>query len=115
MSAETTWPTRSEGVAEGTTASQFTRNTSLRPVCGFDPATLTIRVDTLVESKIEAINPVVEEIMRLLTANCCPPNTNSRFKLPSAKLLPTRLSTGITAIRVKKFACAVAVIPRKEF
>lgn len=72
MSAETTWPTRSEGVAEGTTASQFTRNTSQRPVCGFDPATLTIGVDALVESKIEAINPVVEELMRLLTANCCP-------------------------------------------
>lgn len=29
-------------------------------------------VDVLVESKIEGINSVVEELMRLLTVNCCP-------------------------------------------
>jgi len=29
-------------------------------------------VDVLVESKIEAINPVVEKLMQLLTTNCCP-------------------------------------------
>lgn len=72
MSAQTTWPARSEGVAEATMASHLIRDTSKRAVCGFDPATLTMGVDLLVESKIEAINPVVEELMRLLTANCCP-------------------------------------------
>lgn len=64
--------TKSEGVAEYTTAPRFTRDTSQRPVCGFDPATLTTGVDVLVESQIEAINPAVEELMRLLTMNCCP-------------------------------------------
>lgn len=72
MSAQTTWPARSEGVAEATMASQLVRDTSQRPVSGFDPATLTMGVDLLVESKIEAINPVVEELMQLLTTNCCP-------------------------------------------
>lgn len=72
MPAQAFQLTKSEGVAEGTTASHFTRDTSQRPVCGFDPATLTMGVDVLVESKIEAINPVVEELMRLLTTNCCP-------------------------------------------
>ena len=72
MPAQTFKLTKSDGVAEYTTAPHFTRDTSQRPVCGFDPATLTMGVDVLVESKIEAINPVMEEFMRLLTTNCCP-------------------------------------------
>ncbi len=63
---------KSKWVAEGTTASHCTWDTSQRPVCGFDPATLTMGVDVLVESTIEAIHPAVEKLMRLLTANCCP-------------------------------------------
>jgi serine/threonine-protein kinase RsbW len=41
-------------------------------VCWFDPTTLKMGVDILVESTIEAINPVVEKLMRLLTTNCRP-------------------------------------------
>jgi serine/threonine-protein kinase RsbW len=63
--------TKSEGVAEGTTASYFIRDASEGPVCRLDPTTLTMGVDVLVESKIEGINSVVEELMRLLTSNCC--------------------------------------------
>lgn len=72
MPAQVFQLTKSEGVAEAMTASYFTRDISQPPVCGFDPATLTMGIDVLVESKIEAINPVVEELMRLLTTNCCP-------------------------------------------
>lgn len=64
--------TKSEGVAGGTTASYFTRDISEVPVCRFDPTTLTKGVDVLVESKIEGINSVVEELILFLTANCCP-------------------------------------------
>lgn len=42
-------------------------------VCRIDPTTLTMRVDILVESKIEAINPVVKKLMRLLRRTCCAP------------------------------------------
>ncbi len=41
-------------------------------VCRFDPTTLKMAVDVLLESRIEVINPVVEKLMRLLTTNCCP-------------------------------------------
>lgn len=39
--------------------------------CGSDSRALTMRVDVLVESKIEAINPVVRKLMRLLKRICC--------------------------------------------
>lgn len=71
MPAQSFKLTKSEGVAEGTTASHFTRDTSEGPVCRFDPTTLTMGVDVFVESKIEGINSVVQELMRLLTTNCC--------------------------------------------
>lgn len=41
------------------------------PACGFDSKTLTMRVDILVESKIEAVNPAVKKLMRLLRRTCC--------------------------------------------
>lgn len=37
-----------------------------------DPTTLPIDVDVLVDSTIEAINPVVEKLMARLTTKCCP-------------------------------------------
>ena len=49
-----------------------THEISAERVCQFDTTTLKMDVDVLVESTIEAINPVVEKLMRLLTTNCCP-------------------------------------------
>lgn len=72
MPAQSFKLTKSQGVAEGTTASHFTRDTSEGKVCRFDPTTLTMGVDVFVESKIEGINSVVQELMWLLTTNCCP-------------------------------------------
>jgi hypothetical protein len=82
-------------------------------VCRFDPTTLKMGVDVLVESTIEAINPVVEKLMRLLTTNCCPREHEFAVET-AAKPLSTRLSTSITAIRTKRFGCAVPVTRRKE-
>ncbi len=48
-----------------------TQDTSLQRVCHFDPTTLTMGVNVLVESKFEVINPVVEKLVRLLRSNCC--------------------------------------------
>lgn len=39
--------------------------------CGFDARRLTMRVEVLVQSKIEAINPVVRKLMRLIRRACC--------------------------------------------
>jgi serine/threonine-protein kinase RsbW len=40
--------------------------------CQFDPRTSKLDVDVLIASTIEAINPIVEKLMGLLTTNCCP-------------------------------------------
>jgi hypothetical protein len=45
MPAQTFKLRKSEGVAEYTTARHFTLDISQRPVCGIDPATLTMGVD----------------------------------------------------------------------
>jgi serine/threonine-protein kinase RsbW len=41
------------------------------PPCEFHADKLTLEVDLLVASKIEAISPVVERLMRLLKKTCC--------------------------------------------
>lgn len=41
--------------------------------CGLEPKALTMQVHVLVDSKIEALNPAVERLMRLLRKTCCPP------------------------------------------
>jgi len=41
------------------------------PPCEFHAHKLTLEVDLLVASKIEAISPVVERLMRLLKKTCC--------------------------------------------
>ena len=49
-----------------------THEISAERVCQFDPRTSKLDVDVLIDSRIEAINPVVEKLMGLLTTNCCP-------------------------------------------
>ena len=49
-----------------------THEVSAERVCPFDPTTLKMDVAVLIESTIEAINPVVEKLMGVLTTNCCP-------------------------------------------
>lgn len=49
-----------------------TPEVSAERVCQFDPTTLRMDVDVIIESTIEAINPVVEKLMGVLTTNCCP-------------------------------------------
>jgi len=49
-----------------------THEISAERVCPFDTTTLKMDVDIQVESTIEAINPVVEKLIGLLTTNCCP-------------------------------------------
>ena len=49
-----------------------THEVSAERVCQFDPRTSKLDVDVLIDSTIEAINPVVEKLMGLLTTNCCP-------------------------------------------
>ena len=58
--------------AGGSTALSSTADSSQQPTCQFDPRTLQVGMDILVDSKIDAINPVVEKLMRILTASCCP-------------------------------------------
>lgn len=65
-------PTSSQTAAGGSTAFPFTPHSSQQPACQFDPTTLQMSMDILVDSKIDAINPVVEKLMRILTASCCP-------------------------------------------
>jgi hypothetical protein len=55
-----------------------THECSAERVCQFDPTTLKMGVDVLIESTIEAINPVVEELMGVLTTDCCPLRTRIR-------------------------------------
>jgi len=48
-----------------------TNTSSGPPRCEFDADNLMLEVDLLVPSKIEAISPVVERLMRLLKKTCC--------------------------------------------
>ncbi len=48
-----------------------TNTSSAPPRCEFDADNLMLEVDLLVPSKIEAISPVVERLMRLLKKTCC--------------------------------------------
>jgi serine/threonine-protein kinase RsbW len=41
--------------------------------CKFDSDKLVLHVDLLVASKIEAVSPVVDDLMRLLKKTCCAP------------------------------------------
>ena len=49
-----------------------THEVSAERVCQFDPTTSKKDVEVLIESAIEAINPVVEKLMGVLRTNCCP-------------------------------------------
>jgi serine/threonine-protein kinase RsbW len=44
------------------------------PACEFDSGTFILQVEVLVESKVEAVSPVVNKLMRLLNKTCCPPD-----------------------------------------
>lgn len=41
--------------------------------CEFDPDRSILQVDVLVASRIEAVSPVVDHLMRLLKKTCCAP------------------------------------------
>ncbi len=43
------------------------------PACEFKADNLVLRFDELIDSRIEAISPIVERLMRLLRENCCAP------------------------------------------
>ncbi len=43
------------------------------PACEFDSDKSILQVDVLVASKIEAVSPVVDHLMRLLKKTCCAP------------------------------------------
>ena len=43
------------------------------PACKFDSDKSILQVDVLVTSKIEAVSPVVDHLMRLLKKTCCAP------------------------------------------
>jgi hypothetical protein len=71
MQAPTIDFTSSQTAAGASTALSFTADSSQLPACQFDPTTLQMGMDILVDSKIDAINPVVEKLMGMLTASCC--------------------------------------------
>ncbi len=43
------------------------------PTCEFKADNLVLRFDELIDSRIEAISPAVERLMRLLKEGCCTP------------------------------------------
>jgi serine/threonine-protein kinase RsbW len=43
------------------------------PACEFDSDKSILQVDVLVSSRIEAVSPVVDHLMRLLKKTCCAP------------------------------------------
>ncbi len=43
------------------------------PACEFPAGNLILKLDALVPSRVRAISPVVEKLMRLLRKTCCPP------------------------------------------
>ena len=52
------------------------------PACEFDSDKLILLVDALVESRIEALSPVVDRLMHVLKKTCCP--TEQEFAVETA-------------------------------
>lgn len=50
-----------------------TQKSAEAPACHLSPERLAMEVDVAVESRIEAINPAVAKLMRILRKTCCAP------------------------------------------
>ena len=84
------------------------------PACEFDSDKLILLVDALVESRIEALSPVVDRLMHVLKKTCCP--TEQEFAVETAlpKRWPMRFSTETARTQKRRFACAASVIRPAE-
>jgi serine/threonine-protein kinase RsbW len=64
------------------------------PACEFQVSGLVLKVDELIESKIETISPVVDKLMRLLRESCCTPDQEFAVQMALREALANAIIHG---------------------
>ncbi len=72
------------------------------PPCEFQAQNLVLKVDELIESKVEAISPVVEKLMRLLRESCCTPDQEFAVEMALREALANAIVHGNRSVPSKK-------------
>jgi serine/threonine-protein kinase RsbW len=70
------------------------RTDSGPPACEFEAPNLVLKVDELIESKIEAISPVVDKLMLLLRESCCTPGQKFAVEMALREALANAIVHG---------------------
>lgn len=83
------------------------------PACEFDSDKLILTVDALVESRIEAVSPVVDRIMHVLKKTCCPAEDEFAVEIALREALANAIAHGNRKDPGKKVRVCCACDPSR--